>query len=223
MHIWNRQIPHFDSTDDPVCSLDHNYRERIARHLAEEAKQRQVVVFTHDVVFLFLLEHYAGSKGVAFQPVTLRRGGSQGGHGRAESEPPWETMTVKQRLARMRRSVTAARQLLKDGNGPTYEREARDVYGELRQTWERAVEEVLLNGAVVRFGQTIETQKLRKVAGDLRTEDIQKVDEQMSCCSKFMHDPPGNVSRERSPGPDGIESDIKELDDWAKAVRQRRG
>ena len=66
--------------DEPVSSLDHNYRERIARHLAEEAKNRQVVVFTHDVVFLFLLERYAGSKEVAFQPVTLRRGGSQGGH-----------------------------------------------------------------------------------------------------------------------------------------------
>lgn len=209
--------------DDPVCSLDHNYRERIARHLAEEAKNRQVVVFTHDVVFLFLLERYADSKGVPFQPVTLRRGGSQGGHGRAESEPPWETMTVRQRVARMRRTVTAARQLLKDGNGPGYEREARDVYGELRQTWERGVEEVLLNGAVLRFGQAIETQKLRKAAGDLRIEDIEKVDEEMSYCSKFMHDPPGNVSRERPPGPDVVEADIKKLDDWAKSVRQRRG
>ena len=209
--------------DDPVCSLDHNYRERIARRLAEEAKKRQVVVFTHDVVFLFLLERYADSKGVPFQPVTLRRGGSQGGHGRAESEPPWETMTVKQRVARMRRTVTAARQLLKDGNGPGYEREARDVYAELRQTWERGVEEVLLNGAVLRFGQAIETQKLRKAAGDLCIEDIEKVDEEMSYCSKFMHDPPGNVSRERPPGPDVVEADIRKLDDWARLVRQRRG
>jgi len=209
--------------DDPVCSLDHNYRERIARHLAEEAKKRQVVVFTHDVVFLFLLERYANSKGVPFQPVTLRRGGSQGGHGRAESEPPWETMIVKQRVARMRRTVTAARQLLKDGNGPGYEREARDVYAELRQTWERGVEEVLLNGAVLRFGLAIETQKLRKAAGDLRIEDIEKVDEEMSYCSKFMHDPPGNVSRERPPGPDIVEADIKKLDDWARSIRQRRG
>lgn len=208
--------------DDPVCSLDHNYRERIARHLAEEAKKRQVVVFTHDVVFLFLLQRYTGSKGVPFQPVTVRRGGSQGGHGRAESEPPWETMTVNQRIARMRRTVTTARQLLKIGDGAGYESEACEVYGELRQTWERGVEEILLNGAVLRFGQSIETQKLRKVAGDLRLDDIEKVDEEMSYCSKFMHDPPGNVSRERLPGPDIVEADIKKLDDWAKAVRQRR-
>jgi hypothetical protein len=209
--------------DDPVCSLDHNYRERIARRLADDAKERQVVVFTHDVVFLFLLERYASSKGVPFHPVTLRRGGSQGGHGKAESEPPWETMTVKQRLARMRRTVSAARQLLKNGDGPGYEREARDVYGQLRQTWERGVEEVLLNGAILRFGLAVETQKLRKVAGDLRLEDIETVDEEMSYCSKFMHDPPGNISRERPPGPDIVEADIKKVDDWTKAVRQRRG
>ena len=132
-------------------------------------------------------------------------------------------MTVKQRIARMRRTITAARQLLKEGNSSSYEREARDLYGELRQSWERGVEEVLLNGAVLRFGQAIETQKLRKAAGDLCIADIEKVDEEMSYCSKFMHDPPGNVSRERPPGPDVIEADIKKLDDWAKAVRQRRG
>jgi hypothetical protein len=208
--------------DDPVCSLDHNYRERIARHLAEESKRRQIVVFTHDVVFLFLLERYAASKGVPFQPVTLRRGGSEGGHGRAESEPPWETMTVKERLARMRRAIATARQLLKNGDAPGYEREARDVYGQLRQTWERGVEEVLLNGAILRFGQSVETQKLRKAAGDIRLEDIEKIDEEMAYCSKFMHDSPGNVSRERPPGPDVVEADIKKLDDWAREIRKRR-
>ena len=118
--------------------------------------------------------------------------------------------------------MTAARQLLSAGNGPGYEREARHVYGELRQSWERGVEELLLNSAILRFGQAVETQRLRKVAGDLRIEDIEKVDEEMSYCSKFMHDPPGNVSRERPPGPDILEADIRKLEDWAKTMRSRR-
>jgi recombinational DNA repair ATPase RecF len=41
--------------DDPVSSLDHNYRERVARRLVEAARQRQVIVFTHDIVFFLLL------------------------------------------------------------------------------------------------------------------------------------------------------------------------
>ena len=131
-------------------------------------------------------------------------------------------MNVKERIARMRRTTTAARQLLRDGEAQQYEREARDVYGQLRQTWERGVEEVLLNGAILRFGQAVETQRLRKAADDLRIEDIEKVDEEMTYCSKFMHDQPSNVPRERPPGPEIIEADIKKLENWAKAVRQRR-
>ncbi|MHC4146409.1 MAG: AAA family ATPase, partial [Planctomycetota bacterium] len=38
--------------DDPVSSLDHHWRRRVARRLVEEAKNRQVIVLTHDTVFL---------------------------------------------------------------------------------------------------------------------------------------------------------------------------
>jgi len=41
--------------DDPISSLDHHYRVRVVRLLVEAAKERQVVVFTHDIVFLLLL------------------------------------------------------------------------------------------------------------------------------------------------------------------------
>lgn len=39
--------------DDPVNSLDHERKLYIAGRLVEESKKRQVVVFTHDVSFLF--------------------------------------------------------------------------------------------------------------------------------------------------------------------------
>lgn len=39
--------------DDPVNSLDHERKLYIASRLVEESKRRQVVVFTHDVSFLF--------------------------------------------------------------------------------------------------------------------------------------------------------------------------
>ena len=37
--------------DDPVSSLDHGRRQHVARRLVEEAKKRQVIVFTHDTSF----------------------------------------------------------------------------------------------------------------------------------------------------------------------------
>lgn len=38
--------------DDPVTSLDHRRKRKIAQRLVSEAKTRQVIVFTHDLVFL---------------------------------------------------------------------------------------------------------------------------------------------------------------------------
>jgi ABC-type lipoprotein export system ATPase subunit len=38
--------------DDPVSSLDHYRRKDVARRLVEEAKIRQVIILTHDTVFL---------------------------------------------------------------------------------------------------------------------------------------------------------------------------
>ena len=39
--------------DDPVTSLDLSARQLIAHKLAELARSRQVVVFTHDLAFLY--------------------------------------------------------------------------------------------------------------------------------------------------------------------------
>src|SRR6185295_3817819 len=41
--------------DDPVSSLDHVWRGRIARRLVAESERRQVIVFTHDILFYRLL------------------------------------------------------------------------------------------------------------------------------------------------------------------------
>jgi len=38
--------------DDPVSSLDHLHRKRAAQRSSLEAKQRQVIVFTHEVLFM---------------------------------------------------------------------------------------------------------------------------------------------------------------------------
>lgn len=45
--------------DDPVSSLDHGVRERVARRLVAAAQERQVIVFTHDLAFLADLREQA--------------------------------------------------------------------------------------------------------------------------------------------------------------------
>lgn len=49
--------------DDPVTSLDHQRKIAIAKRLVEEAGVRQVIIFTHDLVFLTLLSDHAETAG----------------------------------------------------------------------------------------------------------------------------------------------------------------
>ena len=59
--------------DDPVSSLDHGWRRQVAERLAEESRSRQVVVFTHDIVFLLELRSAAELHGVEVRNQHLRR------------------------------------------------------------------------------------------------------------------------------------------------------
>jgi hypothetical protein len=59
--------------DDPVTSMDHVRKESIAQRLVDEASRRQVIVFTHDILFTTYLATAAEEKGVAFAGRTVWR------------------------------------------------------------------------------------------------------------------------------------------------------
>ncbi len=206
--------------DDPVSSLDHQYRKRVAEKLVREAKTRQVILLTHDVVFLFLLRKYSSELGVSAAEMTLERGYQQN-HGVATEGPPWFAMPVKERISKLRQRLTAARRLLKEGNRREYQSMGEQIYEQLRETWERAVEEILLNGTVLRFGDSVQTSRLAKIT-DITDGDIETVTREMSRCSDYVHDEAG-VLHTDVPDPDIVEADIKRLDDWVRELRRDRG
>ncbi|MFY0749165.1 AAA family ATPase [Pseudomonas viridiflava] len=59
--------------DDPVTSMDHVRKELIAQRLVDEATRRQVIVFTHDILFTNYLATAAEDKGVSFAGRTVWR------------------------------------------------------------------------------------------------------------------------------------------------------
>ncbi|HKV64563.1 MAG TPA: AAA family ATPase [Candidatus Acidoferrum sp.] len=203
--------------DDPVSSLDHHYRLRVALLLVEAARHRQVVILTHDIVFLLMLTKYARAAMIPLTERSLQRGGPR--HGLLVEGPPWIAMSVSKRLGVLRNELQTAGSILRKGDRAAYEQKAEWIYKSLRQTWERAVEEVLLNRVVVRFGDAVETQRL-KVLTDITDTDAQTVESQMAYCSSFVHDESGAVNA-GIPDPAVVESDIKRLDDWVAALRKR--
>ncbi|QDT13415.1 AAA family ATPase [Stieleria marina] len=206
--------------DDPVSSLDHNWRENVARRLAHEAQKRQVIVFTHDIVFLLSLVDKADELGVDLTHQYLRR--DKSGAGVTAKQLPWVAMKVKSRIGFLKELYVQAEKQYRTGNQSAYEFQATTIYGMLREAWERAVEEVLIGGVVERYRKSVETQRASCLC-DITEEDCTTLEAAMTKTSRWL---PGHdqASAENAPfpEPDELKNDIQGLQDWVDRLRPRR-
>lgn len=206
--------------DDPVSSLDHSWRDNVAARLAAESNARQVIVFTHDIVFLRSLADHAKGVNADIKQHTLRRGKTAAGL--STPGAPFGAMNVKERIGHLRNAWQSIDKLHRENKAEEYERAATRVYALLRQAWERGVEELLINGVVERYRQSVETQKARKLH-DISEQDCEAVEVGMSKCSKWEggHDHAA-ADGEPCPGPDEVKADIDAFDAWVGQLRKRR-
>ena len=206
--------------DDPVSSLDHNWRANVAKRLVVESQSRQVIVFTHDIVFLLALAEKAEELDVKLEHQYLRR--EKIGAGLSSQELPWIAMKVKGRIGRLKNLWQDAEKTHRNGDQGKYKRDASVIYGFLRESWERGLEEVLLGGTVERYRNSVQTQRAHQLA-DICSADVKVLDIGMTKCSKWLpgHDqsPAENVP---FPEPSELKEDIKALEDWVRRIQKRR-
>lgn len=206
--------------DDPVSSLDYKWREGVARRLVVEAKTRQVVVFTHDVVFLLLLKQFAAEEDVVQCDQHVRQ--LSNGAGVCAEELPWVALKVSRRISYLRKHLQDAEKLHREGHQSAYETEASLIYGYLREAWERGLEEVLLNGVVERYRPGVQTQQVALIA-DITAVDCKAVETAMTKCSRWLpgHDQAA-AARAEIPEPSVLKADIDALESWVTEIRHRR-
>ena len=206
--------------DDPVSSLDYQWRQAVARRLVQEAKTRQVIVFTHDVVFLLLLKQFAEELAVEQFDQHVRF--LSKGAGVCSEELPWVALPIKKKIGHLKNSWQSAAMLSRDGHQDAYEKDAKYLYGLLREAWERALEEVFLGGVVERYRPSIQTQQVSQIA-DITDNDCKMVETAMTKCSKWLpgHDQAA-AARSPVPNPEELKADIEALDNWVTAIRNRR-
>lgn len=170
--------------DDPVSSLDHSRRSYVAKRLVEEAARRQVIVFTHDVVFLLELQDQARLATRACEVRVVRRVGAASGI--ASKDLPWVAQNVKQRIGYLKAEMQRLGAVERKGDAEQYRREVKVWFELLREAWERAVEEKLFRGVVGRFQPGIETLKLKNV--EVTPQMTAAVEHGMTEASKWTHD-----------------------------------
>lgn len=163
--------------DDPVTSLDLEWRGLVASFLAEEAKRRQVIVFTHDLPFLYFLKHYSEQNKVEIVTHWIKRGDS-------DNKPGYIFLNNSPALEREYRKPARAREIYEKAmNAPPAEQEAllRDGFGALRTTYEAFIVFDLFNEVVMRFHERISFGRLKDVVWDRGiAEEIIKSCERLS-------------------------------------------
>lgn len=192
--------------DDPVNSLDHIWRLKFARRIVKESESRQVIVFTHDLPFMKMIQEAADK--VTIKAVTRNRNVT----GIPLDSPPWDALKTNARIGIIKDSAVRARKAV-DESFDCYQAQAGIIYGKMRETWERLIEEWLIRGVVERFNRDVKTQNCRYLI-DINEMDIEIINSAMSKCSTYMH------GHDMSEEVVGVYPDIDELDQDIASLKQ---
>jgi hypothetical protein len=208
--------------DDPVSSLDHLRIRRVAfRLVAEAAKGKQVIIFTHNLLFYneVLDAAAAASPQVPVSKRIITKLESDRFGIVSETDEPWIAQRVNSRITRLHQRRNELR-VVTDFGSDAYRRAAKAFYADLRETWERLVEELLLGGVVERFNSGVKTQSLKEVTVD--DEDYIRVHWAMKRASEWSgHDmaPGRNIP---TPTPSDIKADLDIIESYRTALVKRR-
>ena len=148
--------------DDPVTSLDLEWREMIASILANEAKRRQVIIFTHDLPFLYFLKKHAEQEPVEIVTHWIKRGDN-------DDKPGHVFLNNSPALEREYRKATKARdiyQKAKDASAAEQETLLQEGFGALRTTYEAFIIFDLFGGVVMRFDERVSFGRLKDIVWD---------------------------------------------------------
>lgn len=203
--------------DDPVSSLDHEYRQAVAKRLVQEAKVRQVIVFTHDIVFLTQLSDEARQCNIDPHYQCIGRGEDRCGY--CHTEIPMNVRPVIDALDSLDRHLTNVTYAYTHGNTAKWLREVKGIAEELRELWERAVEKAL-SPVYTRYAYKVKTAGLIKVTV-LTAADCIAMREGFGRCSALLHTAPlpaGSPLHQ----PNTVKKEIDTLRDWVLDIERRQ-
>ena len=203
--------------DDPVSSLDHIHREAVAERLAEEAKERQVIVFTHHIGFLFWLREACAAQGVQVSYRCVSGGSGMAGF--CYQNPPANAQPVEDVVESIQKRLDNEKIHHERGNQEQWFLTVRSIKGQLRDSWERSVEKAL-SPVLWRFGNKVNTKGLAKVTV-LEIEHSDTMREAYGRCSRLLHSESFEAGTSL-PEPEKIQSEIDALRDWLNDIKQRQ-
>jgi hypothetical protein len=167
----------------PCLSLDHIHRRAVAARLVEEAAHRQVIIFTHDLAFLYEVRREAEAKDCAIAYQTVHRKLSRPGY--VDGELPTKAKSAVQLAISLRQELKSVKGQF--GDWPEVKRciFAKGFIEQLREAWDQAIADFIFP-VLGRFENQIKGNSLFRLAV-LTPEDVRLVTAARGRLSEELH------------------------------------
>ncbi len=204
--------------DDPISSLDHNYRELVAASLVKEAASgRQVIVFTHDIPFLMMLDEEARKQG--HSPLYQSMNRAEDRAGICIQGAPFKAKSVPEVVAKLESRLAATTVLHTNGRLDEWAEQVKAIAGILRDGWERAAE-TYVAPVVQRFNNKVHPGGLRMLTV-LTDQDFKLLNDGYAFSCAYCHTDSAALNRP-APDPAKMKLEIDRLCNWFDNVHTRQ-
>ncbi|PGS49895.1 hypothetical protein [Bacillus sp. AFS041924] len=205
--------------DDPISSLDQLFEEATIKRIARLSLNRQVIVFTHRLSFLTLLQEAAKDMGLDYDVTWLRT--ESWGAGEPGEVPIFGKKPISALNQLLNERLSRARKILQEQGKAEYDLFAKGICSEFRILLERLIENDLLADVVQRFRRSITTQgKIHKLA-KISIDDCKIFEELLTKYSKYEHSQSYETPTPL-PEPDELKEDMESIKNWVTEFNKRR-
>jgi hypothetical protein len=203
--------------DDPMSSLDHDRRDKAARRIVELGQDRQVIVFTHDLVFLGEIVKVADELGVTLTERAIERNGARRPGLIAEGYP-WKARDAKKRIDGLEVELVRLNKEQESLSNEEYEKRSSDLAGKVSETWERIIRTDIVNRVVDR-GTTEVKPKMFRLLAKITDPDDTDFQAGYGAVTKWArrHDKSEEVNY-TSPTIEELKAEIDRLKTWRERV-----
>lgn len=200
--------------DDPISSLDQDFEEKTIDRLIELSKERQVIIFTHRLSFLGILESKASP-----QVVCVRQ--EPWGTGEPGDVPIYGKKPEKALKNLLNDRLKRAEKVLNSTGTETYYPLAKAICSDFRILVERIIEFVFLSDIIQRHRRDVNTKGKIKKLLKIQSSDCEMIDDLMGRYSCYEHSQSAE-SPVDVPLPAELEKDIQSLLDWHDEFKARK-
>jgi hypothetical protein len=206
--------------DDPITSLDHERRALVAKRIVEQAKDRQVIVFTHDASFVGDLMRCAEDASVPVSDRWVYR--QNGSAGLCAEKHPWKVKDVAQRVNTLKEELARIKRNEAAMDAEAYDEACAAWAGKLSEAWERAIS-VEIVGQVTDRASLEVRPKMVRILALFTSQDNDEFQQGYSRCSQWArrHDKDPLINYV-PPSVEDMDMELKRLQEWFGRVKKYR-